>query len=179
VRFLGVFLIGEFGFYWGHRWSHEIGILWRFHAIHHQPTQLDWLVNTRAHPVDIIFTRLCGLIPVYALGFGSTKSAAGTLGPILLVLAGTVWSFFIHANLRWRLGWFEHMLSSPRFHHWHHAKVGPINRNYAPMLPVLDRMFGTLHLPARGWPEQYGIMSSNAPPAPVPPEPETERSLRA
>ena len=29
---------------------------------------MDWLVNTRAHPLDIVFVRLCGFIPMYALG---------------------------------------------------------------------------------------------------------------
>ncbi len=163
LRFALTFMIGEFGFYWGHRWSHEVPILWRFHAIHHQPTGLDWLVNTRAHPVDIIFTRLCGLVPIYLLGLGTTDSAQGALGPVLLVLVGTVWSFFIHANLRWRLGWFEQLISSPRFHHWHHSRDEHLNRNFSPMLPVFDRLFGTLHLPEKSWPAHYGIRSGEAP----------------
>ena len=38
---------GEFGYYWGHRWSHEVPFLWRFHAIHHSAEEVDFLVNTR------------------------------------------------------------------------------------------------------------------------------------
>jgi hypothetical protein len=30
--------------------------------------------------------------------------AAVTLVPFLVALIGTVWGFFIHANLRWRFG---------------------------------------------------------------------------
>ena len=26
---------GEVGYYWGHRWSHEVPLLWRFHSVHH------------------------------------------------------------------------------------------------------------------------------------------------
>ncbi len=163
VRLIAIFIIGEFGFYWGHRWSHEVSWLWYFHSIHHQPTGLDWLVNTRAHPVDIVFTRLCGLIPVYLLGLAQPGSGAENIGPVLLTVVGTFWSFFIHANLRWRLGWFEHLISSPRFHHWHHSREIRENRNYAPMLPVLDRIFGTLHLPPRSWPAAYGIRGANEP----------------
>ena len=60
-------------------------------------------------------------------------------------------------TVRWRLGPLEWLLATPAFHHWHHTN-GTENRdrNYAAMLPVLDRTFGTLHLP-RHWPEVYGV----------------------
>ncbi len=163
LRLLATFVVGEIGFYWGHRWSHEVPVLWRFHAVHHSPEGLDWLVNTRAHPIDMVFGRLCGLVPIYLLGLAGRGAGEGNLPAILFVLAGTVWGFFIHANLRWRLGPLEHAIASPRFHHWHHNREGPINRNYAAMLPWMDRLFGTLHLPPRAWPRDYGI-------APVPGE---------
>ena len=58
-RFAGALIAGEFGAYWGHRWSHELPFLWRFHSVHHSAEQMDWLVNTRSHPLDMVFTRLC------------------------------------------------------------------------------------------------------------------------
>src|SRR5262249_23556779 len=61
LRLSAAFFIGEVGAYWGHRLSHQIPWLWRFHAIHHDAEEVDWLVHTRAHPVDMAFTRLCGL----------------------------------------------------------------------------------------------------------------------
>lgn len=165
ARLAAIFAIGELGFYWGHRWSHKSAWLWHFHAVHHQPTALDWLVNTRAHPVDIVFTRLCGLVPVYLLGLGRSGTSLGEFGPALLTVSGTVWSFFIHANLRWRLGWLEHVISSPRFHHWHHSRDTHLNRNFSPMLPFYDWLFGTLHLPPRAWPERYGIRPDTSAPS--------------
>ncbi len=49
VRVLLAAIVGDIGSYWGHRWSHEIPWLWRFHSVHHSAEELDWLVNTRAH----------------------------------------------------------------------------------------------------------------------------------
>lgn len=148
-------LIGEVGTYWGHRLSHEIPWLWRFHAVHHGTEHMYFLANTRSHPVDMVVTRLFGLTPLYLLGLAG-PGAAGSAAPVLLLLVGTIWGFFIHANLRWRFGPLEWLVATPAFHHWHHSKFQPINRNYASTLPVLDRLFGTHYLPAH-WPAACGI----------------------
>jgi len=150
-------VVGEVGYYWGHRWSHEIPFLWRFHSIHHSAEHIDFLVNTRAHPVDMVFSRFCGLVPIYVLGLGGPVGLEGSLVPALVVIIGTIWGFFIHANLRWRFGPVEWLVSTPVFHHWHHTLDGPTNRNYASTLPWIDRIFGTYYLPRKKWPTAYGI----------------------
>jgi len=71
--------VNDFGAYWGHRASHHIPFLWRFHAIHHSAEHMDWLVNTRAHPVDMVFTRLSGLVPVYRAGPGARPRDADSI----------------------------------------------------------------------------------------------------
>ena len=159
LRIVTALIVGEVGFYWGHRWSHEIPLLWRFHAVHHSAEHMDWLVNTHVHPVDMVFTRLCGLAPLYVLGLGAPIAGSATLVPLLIVLIGTVWGFFIHANLRWRFGPFEWLIAAPAFHHWHHTNDGPavINKNYASTLPWIDWLFGTIHLPRRDRPVVFGV----------------------
>src|ERR1035441_10382974 len=96
LRFAAAMVVGEFGSYWGHRWMHEVPLLWRFHAIHHSAEEMDWLVNTRAHPLDMVFTRLCGLIPIYVLGLAQPTGNTVDLVPVLFAIVGTVWSFVIH-----------------------------------------------------------------------------------
>lgn len=190
ARLLAALIAGEFGFYWGHRWAHEIPFLWRFHSIHHGAEEIDWLVNTHAHPFDIVFVRLCGLVPMYALGLA--QPLAGNrpdIVPLLIMMLAMVWGFFIHANLAWRFGWVEWLVSTPYFHHWHHTKDEHVNRNYASMLPLFDTLFGTMYLPKKQWPAEYGLrgpMSSGIlgqlmhpffPPEEQPPVPEA--SLQA
>jgi sterol desaturase/sphingolipid hydroxylase (fatty acid hydroxylase superfamily) len=165
ARLAASLVVGEVGYYWGHRLSHEIPLLWRFHAIHHSAEHLDFLVNTRGHPVDIIFSRLTELIPLYVLGLASPMTRNGSLIPVLVVLFGTFWGFFIHANVRWRFGPLEWLVSTPAFHHWHHTNDGPayINKNYAPIFPWVDRIFGTLYLPRDKQPGSYGIDQPTSP----------------
>jgi len=163
-------IVAEIGTYWAHRLSHQVPFLWRFHAIHHDAEELDWLVHTRAHPVDMFFTRLCGLVPVYLLGLAQPASqASGGMDPVpyAVIFLTTVWGFFIHANIRWRLGLMENVLASPRFHHWHHTSDNPavINKNYAANFPWIDRCFHSFYLPAKQWPRGYGIRPGE--PAPV------------
>ena len=162
VRIPAALVVGEIGAYWGHRWTHEVPLLWRFHEVHHEAEHMDWLVNTRAHPIDMVFTRLCTLAPLYVFGLGGPAGTGGTLVPTLMVIIGAMWGFFIHANVRWRFGRAEIVIATPAFHHWHHTLSGPINRNYAPMFPILDKLFGTLHLPHDQWPDEYGVLTPEA-----------------
>lgn len=165
LQIVAALIIGEFGFYWGHRIMHRAPWLWKFHATHHQPVRMDWLINTRAHPIDIIFTRMFGLSLVAIAGLGSPGFGSGSLVPVIVLLIGTFWAFFIHANLKVGLGWFEHILSSPRFHHWHHSRDDHPNHNFASVLPIYDRIFGTHYLPGKQWPPSYGISAENEPDA--------------
>jgi sterol desaturase/sphingolipid hydroxylase (fatty acid hydroxylase superfamily) len=158
TRLVAALVVGEFGFYWGHRWTHEIPLLWRFHAIHHSAEEMDWLVNTRAHPFDIVFVRFCGFVPMYALGLAQPmKGKTVDVAPLLIMLVGTLWGFFIHSNLHWRLGWLGLLVSTPAFHHWHHTNDEHADKNYASMLPFMDRLFGTWYMPKKQWPPKYGI----------------------
>lgn len=157
-----VLLVSDIGAYWGHRALHAHPRLWRFHAIHHSAEELDWLVNTRAHPFDTVFVRFSGLAPVYLLGLAQTTGPRLDPAVAILTIFGTLWTFFIHANMRVRLGSLEWLISSPAFHHWHHTKDQHRDHNFAFVFPLIDRVFGTAWLP-RHWPSAYGI-SAKVPP---------------
>jgi sterol desaturase/sphingolipid hydroxylase (fatty acid hydroxylase superfamily) len=158
LRILAVVIVGDIGYYWAHRWAHKIPALWKIHVIHHSSVELDWLVATRAHPLEIAYTRGLSFIPVFALGLIDVSGGTGDTALLLLVVFNTFWGFFIHANVDFRFGWLEKLISTPRFHHWHHADDQPEvrNKNYAALFPFIDMIFGTYYLPPETFPAVYG-----------------------
>jgi sterol desaturase/sphingolipid hydroxylase (fatty acid hydroxylase superfamily) len=142
-------ILADLLFYAVHRLFHEVPMLWKFHAVHHSSEQLDWLAAYRVHPLDQICTKGASLIPVLTLGF-STESMA------VFFLIYHWQSIFVHSNTRFRFGFLEHLVATPRFHHWHHAnEMAAYDKNYASQLPVIDAVFGTLHMPD-AMPSAYG-----------------------
>ena len=156
LKLLLVLLVNDIGAYWGHRALHAHPRLWRFHAIHHSAEEMDWLVNTRAHPFDMVFVRFAGLAPVYLLGLAQTSGPHIDPAVAILMIFGTLWTFFIHSNIRVRLGFLESLISSPAFHHWHHSNDERRDHNYSFVFPFIDRVFGTAWLP-KEWPSAYGV----------------------
>jgi sterol desaturase/sphingolipid hydroxylase (fatty acid hydroxylase superfamily) len=118
---------------------------------------MDWLASGRLHPIDQLFSKACVVPPLLLLGFEKA-----TFGGYQIFSA--ICAIVIHANVRWTFGPLRHVIGTPQFHHWHHANVPEaIDTNFAGQLPVLDRIFGTHHLPGNEWPGAYGIDESIPP----------------
>ena len=130
-----VLILGDFCAYWGHRAQHRFGWLWRFHAVHHTSTEVDWLAAHREHPLDGLYTQTLVNLPAILLGFD--------LGAVMgLVAFRGLWAVFIHSNVRLPLGPLRYLVGSPQLHRWHHAKMRDAG-NYANLAPWLDVLFGT------------------------------------
>jgi sterol desaturase/sphingolipid hydroxylase (fatty acid hydroxylase superfamily) len=150
LQFVEALLIANIGAYAGHRLSHTVPFLWRFHAVHHSSSELDWLAAARVHPLDQIVTKALTIVPLYLLGFSKA-----TFGAYIGV--ATVHAVFIHANVRFKFGPLRWIIGTPAFHHWHHsADKEAFNKNFAGELPLLDLLFGTFHLPKDRMPKTYG-----------------------
>ncbi len=136
-------LLCDLTIYWGHRLSHQIPFLWRFHRVHHTADRLDWLAAYREHPLDGLFTVTLENLPALLLGFP------------LEVIAGFVvfrglWAVFIHSNVRLPLGPLKVLLGSPDLHHWHHDTEMGKTKNFANLSPLMDVIFGTYYDPKDG-----------------------------
>ncbi len=136
--------------YWVHRWMHEVPELWRFHAVHHSTEHLDWISGFRAHPFD---GALVAPPFVFLLAAGFDVQVTGALA-IIQILVG----LFLHANVRWRLRPLHRVVSTPEFHHWHHANERDAHcSNYSGLLPIWDVVFGTYYMPRNRRPLRYGV----------------------
>jgi len=150
-----VVVAGDLGLYWGHRLAHRIPILWRFHAVHHSATRLDWLAAHREHPLDGLYSQFFLTVPAAVLGV-----EPGLIMP-LLVSRG-LWAVLIHSNVRLPVGPLGLLLGDPILHRWHHARVERCVHNFANLAPYLDWIFGTHHRPAN---ERYELGISEHTPA--------------
>ncbi|CAN5269925.1 sterol desaturase family protein [soil metagenome] len=151
LQLAAIMVLTDFVQYWVHRAFHRIPFLWRFHSVHHSAKSMDWIAGARMHFLEIIVLRSLTATPMFVLGFEQSAIQA-----YLLIVY--VYSAFIHANVTGSYGILEKVFVVPRFHHWHHGlEREAIDVNFAIHFPLLDRLFGTHHLPEKRWPEGYGI----------------------
>jgi alkylglycerol monooxygenase len=144
-----VALVGvDFIYYWWHRASHRVNVLWAAHIVHHQSEEYNLAVALRQG----VFT------PLTALPFSLPLAVLG-VPPLIYVAADaldTLYQFWIHTESVRRLGPFEAVLNTPSHHRVHHGRNPQyLDRNYGGILIIWDRLFGTFE-PERA-PVLYGI----------------------
>lgn len=156
LQVLEIMFLTDLVQYGVHRLFHQVPFLWRFHAVHHSAEAMDWLAGSRMHVIEIVALRGFTVIPMYALGFGETALK-------IYILYVFLHSTFLHANVRFELGWLKKVIATPQFHHWHHGiEPEAIDVNFAIHFPILDRIFGTHYLPDK-WPAGYGVGGNAVP----------------
>ena len=144
------YLIGtDFLLYWIHRLFHGAS-MWRFHAIHHSATQVDWTTTYRFHPINLALQP--SLVAMVMITLGVRPEVMAALLPFDILSAA-----FVHANVNWTLGPLKHVIASPVFHRWHHTMPNEGgNSNFAPTFALWDWMFGTFYMPEGKLPEVFG-----------------------
>jgi sterol desaturase/sphingolipid hydroxylase (fatty acid hydroxylase superfamily) len=126
----------DFLYYWFHRWSHEVNFLWACHIVHHQSEEYNLTVALRQSAFQGLFS-IWVYLPLALVG-------VPPLVYVLVIQINTVYQFWIHTRLVQRMGPLEWVLNTPSHHRVHHG-ADPIylDRNYAGMLIVWDRWFGS------------------------------------
>jgi sterol desaturase/sphingolipid hydroxylase (fatty acid hydroxylase superfamily) len=151
LQFIAVVVLSDLAQYWYHRLFHKVPFLWGFHAVHHSAKAMDWLAGARMHFVEIVMLRAITSLPMFTLGFAPSVLQA-YIGFVY------VYSSLLHANLAGDFNRLGHWIATPRFHHWHHGlEAEAVDVNFAIHLPLLDKLFGTFHMPPGRWPKDYGV----------------------
>ena len=133
-------LILDCWIYGWHRINHVLPVLWRFHEVHHLDETLDSSSALRFHFGEVILSALVRGAVIVALAMPLTSVVV-----FEIVIACS--ALFHHSNLRLPQG-LEKLLSwvvvTPSIH-WvhHHAIRRDTDSNYATVLSIWDRMFGS------------------------------------
>ncbi|MGB0926869.1 MAG: sterol desaturase family protein [Pikeienuella sp.] len=132
-------VLADFTYYWEHRIAHEVRLLWTQHAVHHSSRDMNIITGVRFGPLEGIWSLIVH-IPMVLIGFDPWLVLFGSL----TVLAYQTW---LHTEVIGKLGPLEWILNTPSHHRVHHGSDQKyLDRNYAGILIIWDRMFGTFQV---------------------------------
>lgn len=142
LLFVLTVFVTDFFQYWAHRAYHRFAFLWKFHAVHHAPRELDALHNF-VHPVEGAFSWLLVAAPVNVLIAGVDANQLD-----LLVAFYLVQNHIVHMRARIHFGALGKLLVDNRYHFIHHSRDRRhFDTNFAALTPLYDRLFGTYCAP--------------------------------
>ena len=143
-------LAWDFCYYWFHRFSHEISVLWAAHAVHHQSEDYNLSTALRQTSTGFLFGWIFYL-PLFLIGF--PLEVLVTVNAINLI-----YQFWVHTQLVRRLGPLDRILVTPSNHRVHHAQNERyIDKNYGGILILWDRLFGTFEDESVEEPVVFGV----------------------
>jgi sterol desaturase/sphingolipid hydroxylase (fatty acid hydroxylase superfamily) len=148
--------LGELGPFAMHRWAHRGGWLWRFHALHHQPSKLNAANAVLAHPLNAAWNQAARLLPWLLLGF----SPEVVLWAAVFMQAQ---GLAVHANLRGSLGPLNWLIGSAELHRWHHSMIESEAHNYGTAIPLWDQLFGSYVYRPGQTPTRLGLFTTSMP----------------
>ncbi|MBT8065891.1 MAG: sterol desaturase family protein [Gammaproteobacteria bacterium] len=143
-------LAWDFCYYWFHRFSHEISVLWAAHAVHHQSEDYNLSTALRQTSTGFLFGWIFYL-PLFVIGF--------PLEVLITVNAiNLIYQFWVHTQLVRRLGPLDRILVTPSNHRVHHAQNDRyIDKNYGGIFILWDRLFGTFEDESLDEPVVFGV----------------------
>ncbi|MEP1095692.1 MAG: sterol desaturase family protein [Cyclobacteriaceae bacterium] len=145
-------IIGDdFTFYWHHRFSHTVRVLWACHVPHHSSKNYNFAVSIRNgwfitlyKPVFWIWMACIGFEPVM-------------IGTAMII--NGAYQYFLHTKLLGSLGWFGKIFNNPYVHAVHHSSnVEYLDKNHGGILLIWDHIFGTWQNIIKGVAPKYGIL---------------------
>jgi sterol desaturase/sphingolipid hydroxylase (fatty acid hydroxylase superfamily) len=136
--FVLILLADDFAYYWFHRISHRMRYFWASHVVHHSSQKYNlstalrqtWTGEISGSFMFYAWMPLVGFEPIWILTAQSTS---------------LIYQYWIHTETIGKLPkWFEFIFNTPSHHRVHHGSdLKYLDMNYAGILIIWDRMFGT------------------------------------
>lgn len=152
--FVLAFVLDDFVYYWSHRWAHTVRWWWADHVVHHSSQHYNLSTALRQpwlSPLTLKFIVLGSWLVL--IGFP----------PAMIAFVGAlnlIYQFWIHTEAIKRLpAPVEWLMNTPSHHRVHHA-TNPryLDRNYAGVFIIWDKMFGTFEPETDDEEIRYGIV---------------------
>ncbi len=147
------FVLDDLAYYAFHRSAHRVRWFWASHVVHHSSQHYNLTTALRQSWTGFIALGFLFRMPLLLIGFS----------PRLVLFCGginLVYQFWIHTETVRRLPrWAEAVLNTPSHHRVHHG-TNPryLDRNYAGVFIVWDRLFGTFEAEDDAERPRYGIV---------------------
>ena len=132
------FFADDFSYYWFHREAHLIRYFWASHKVHHSSEKYNlatavrqtWTGNITFSYVFYLWMPIVGFHPIVIL---------------VMQQISLLYQYWIHTETIGKM-WqpFEYIFNTPSHHRAHHGSdVKYLDKNYAGIMIIWDRMFGT------------------------------------
>ncbi|MEG3088470.1 sterol desaturase family protein [Sphingomonas sp. PB4P5] len=153
--FVLAFVIDDLAYYVFHRLAHRVRWFWASHVIHHSSQHYNLSTALRQTWTGFISLGFLFRLPLALIGFPPA---------MLVFVAGInlVYQFWIHTEVIGKCPrWVEAVMNTPSHHRVHHA-TNPqyLDRNYAGVFIIWDRMFGTFIAERDDDRPRYGIVKN-------------------
>ena len=154
---VALILLEDLTYYWFHRLSHERRFWWAAHVNHHTSQHYNLSTALRQTWTGGLAGTWALWLPLAFLGFP----------PAMIAIqkgVSLVYQYWIHTEAIRRLPvWFEAVFNTPSHHRVHHARNPRyLDSNYAGILIVWDKLFGTFQPELDEEPCRYGIVKNLA-----------------
>ncbi|MGL4768511.1 MAG: sterol desaturase family protein [Formosimonas sp.] len=158
VALLLACLLGDFCFYWSHRWCHKIRFFWALGHVNHHRTQNLTQLTQAVDPQSLLLDTAGGkvfvllLLPLVTKLFSLDVVSSGWA--LLVIIVFDAWTDPSHSVVLYYaekkiklLGLFRLFLVTPAVHYTHHSREEKHNVsdgcNFAARFTLWDRLFGT------------------------------------
>ncbi len=129
-------VLADFIYYWFHRHTHTIAILWACHVTHHSTQEMNLSVAFRGNAFQRIFEYMY-FLPMALIGIP---------WPMFFLSHRIlkVYQFFVHTRFVGKLGFLEEFMVTPSNHRVHHGTQNLyLDKNHGGIFIIWDRMFGS------------------------------------